>query len=130
MRDFSFFIYIYQMSLVLTIQIICYKPSNITSTKKTPIRRFKYAPFTVPSELLSAYVFLVKKHLSKLAPKKKRLLAFLLERVMGIEPTWLAWEARALPLSYTRILYSFKFFSFQWSFVFCKSFVKTNSLVH
>ena len=24
------------------------------------------------------------------------------ERVMGIEPTWLAWKARALPLSYTR----------------------------
>jgi hypothetical protein len=25
-----------------------------------------------------------------------------MERVMGIEPTSLAWEARALPLSYTR----------------------------
>ena len=27
----------------------------------------------------------------------------LLERVMGIEPTLSAWEADALPLSYTRI---------------------------
>ena len=27
-----------------------------------------------------------------------------LERVMGIEPTRLAWKARALPLSYTRLL--------------------------
>ena len=26
-----------------------------------------------------------------------------MERVMGIEPTLLAWEARALPLSYTRV---------------------------
>ena len=26
-----------------------------------------------------------------------------MERVMGIEPTRLAWEARALPLSYTRV---------------------------
>ncbi len=25
-----------------------------------------------------------------------------LERVMGIEPTWSAWKAEALPLSYTR----------------------------
>ena len=25
-----------------------------------------------------------------------------MERVMGIEPTWPAWEAGALPLSYTR----------------------------
>ena len=25
-----------------------------------------------------------------------------LERVMGIEPTWPAWKAGALPLSYTR----------------------------
>ncbi len=25
------------------------------------------------------------------------------ERVMGIEPTWPAWKAGALPLSYTRI---------------------------
>jgi hypothetical protein len=30
------------------------------------------------------------------------------ERVMGIEPTYLAWKARALPLSYTRLL-SFTF---------------------
>ena len=29
---------------------------------------------------------------------------YMLERVMGIEPTWLAWKARALPLSYTRLL--------------------------
>ena len=28
---------------------------------------------------------------------------FWLERVMGIEPTWPAWKAGALPLSYTRI---------------------------
>ena len=27
---------------------------------------------------------------------------FGLERVMGIEPTWPAWKAGALPLSYTR----------------------------
>jgi hypothetical protein len=26
-----------------------------------------------------------------------------MERVMGIEPTRLAWKARALPLSYTRV---------------------------
>ena len=26
-----------------------------------------------------------------------------MERVMGIEPTWPAWKAGALPLSYTRI---------------------------
>ena len=25
------------------------------------------------------------------------------ERVMGIEPTWPAWKAGALPLSYTRL---------------------------
>jgi hypothetical protein len=25
-----------------------------------------------------------------------------MERVVGIEPTWLAWKARTLPLSYTR----------------------------
>lgn len=25
-----------------------------------------------------------------------------MERVEGIEPSWLAWEARTLPLSYTR----------------------------
>ena len=28
----------------------------------------------------------------------------MLERVMGIEPTQLAWKARTLPLSYTRML--------------------------
>ena len=28
---------------------------------------------------------------------------FLLERVMGIEPTYLAWKASVLPLNYTRI---------------------------
>ena len=28
----------------------------------------------------------------------------MLERVMGIEPTQLAWKARTLPLSYTRIV--------------------------
>jgi hypothetical protein len=27
-----------------------------------------------------------------------------MERVMGIEPTFLAWEANVLPLNYTRIL--------------------------
>ena len=27
-----------------------------------------------------------------------------MERVVGIEPTFLAWKARALPLSYTRII--------------------------
>ncbi len=33
----------------------------------------------------------------------------MLERVMGIEPTQLAWKARTLPLSYTRIwLYKIK----------------------
>jgi len=26
-----------------------------------------------------------------------------LERVMGIEPTYHAWEARVLPLNYTRV---------------------------
>ena len=26
-----------------------------------------------------------------------------MERVMGVEPTWLAWKARTLPLSYTRL---------------------------
>ena len=26
------------------------------------------------------------------------------ERVMGIEPTWSAWEAEVLPLNYTRTL--------------------------
>jgi hypothetical protein len=26
------------------------------------------------------------------------------ERIEGIEPSWLAWEARTLPLSYTRML--------------------------
>jgi hypothetical protein len=26
-----------------------------------------------------------------------------MERVMGIEPTWPAWKAGALPLSYTRV---------------------------
>lgn len=29
-----------------------------------------------------------------------------LERVEGIEPSYLAWKATALPLSYTRIRYS------------------------
>ncbi len=29
------------------------------------------------------------------------------ERVEGIEPSWLAWEARTLPLSYTRIVLHF-----------------------
>ena len=33
----------------------------------------------------------------------KTMLLYDLERVMGIEPTQLAWKARALPLSYTRI---------------------------
>ena len=32
----------------------------------------------------------------------KTMLLYDLERVMGIEPTQLAWKARALPLSYTR----------------------------
>ena len=31
---------------------------------------------------------------------------WLMERVMGIEPTWSAWKAGALPLSYTRIMQS------------------------
>ena len=30
------------------------------------------------------------------------LLIFNVERVMGIEPTYQAWEARVLPLNYTR----------------------------
>ena len=29
---------------------------------------------------------------------------FRLERVMGIEPTLFAWEAKVLPLNYTRII--------------------------
>ena len=33
----------------------------------------------------------------------RRLLHHHLERVMGIEPTPVAWEATTLPLSYTRI---------------------------
>ena len=33
----------------------------------------------------------------------RRLLKFV-ERVKGIEPSQLAWKARALPLSYTRLL--------------------------
>ena len=32
-------------------------------------------------------------------------LMFLLERVMGIEPTTSAWKAEVLPLNYTRILF-------------------------
>ncbi len=31
-----------------------------------------------------------------------------MERIEGIEPSWLAWEARTLPLSYTRV---FTYFS-------------------
>ena len=30
-----------------------------------------------------------------------------MERVKGIEPSWPAWKAGALPLSYTRIMYVF-----------------------
>jgi hypothetical protein len=30
---------------------------------------------------------------------------FKLERAMGIEPTLLAWEAKVLPLNYTRLNY-------------------------
>ncbi len=30
-----------------------------------------------------------------------------MERAMGIEPTWLAWKARALPLSYARVRLAF-----------------------
>ena len=30
-----------------------------------------------------------------------------MERVEGIEPSWLAWKARTLPLSYTRITLGF-----------------------
>ena len=30
----------------------------------------------------------------------------LLERVMGIEPTFLAWEANVLPLNYTRLAFT------------------------
>ena len=34
----------------------------------------------------------------------------LLERVMGIEPTFLAWEANVLPLNYTRPVSGFRGF--------------------
>jgi hypothetical protein len=40
------------------------------------------------------------------APKQKsafRRISFVMERVMGIEPTPAAWEAAVLPLNYTRI---------------------------
>ena len=40
----------------------------------------------------------------KAPPIVRRGLCFRLERAMGIEPTWLAWKARALPLSYARLL--------------------------
>ena len=30
-----------------------------------------------------------------------------MERIEGIEPSWLAWEARTLPLSYTRAVSAF-----------------------
>ena len=30
---------------------------------------------------------------------------FIIQRVMGIEPTYPAWEAGVLPLNYTRIFY-------------------------
>ena len=39
-----------------------------------------------------------------MSPTSCQLLHPALERVMGIEPTLLAWKARALPLSYTRKL--------------------------
>ncbi len=35
--------------------------------------------------------------------KEFRKKLFFLERVMGIEPTYLAWKASVLPLNYTRI---------------------------
>ncbi len=38
-----------------------------------------------------------------LHPQKNHLSHFILERVMGIEPTCPAWKAGALPLSYTRL---------------------------
>jgi hypothetical protein len=43
-----------------------------------------------------------------LYPTELQALIKLLERVMGIEPTRLAWKARALPLSYTRITSVFR----------------------
>ena len=36
--------------------------------------------------------------------KARKGLFFRLERVMGIEPTLFAWEAKVLPLNYTRII--------------------------
>ena len=39
------------------------------------------------------------------ANKKAPSGACLLERVKGIEPSYSAWEAAALPLSYTRVFY-------------------------
>jgi hypothetical protein len=39
--------------------------------------------------------------------KKSRTCGFLLERVMGIEPTYSAWEADVLPLNYTRGMKAF-----------------------
>jgi hypothetical protein len=60
---------------------------------------------TVPRTVLTEPVFSIPQHPIK--TKKALYRAFLvLERVMGIEPTLFAWEARVLPLNDTRQCFS------------------------
>ena len=44
---------------------------------------------------------------------------FILERMKGIEPSYQAWEARILPLNYTRMKYLLSYFTSIP--VFCKA---------
>ena len=42
-----------------------------------------------------------------------------MERVAGIEPAYLAWKARALPLSYTRLRhYIIRVYIILWGFIY------------
>ena len=61
-------------------------------------------------------------------------ISFLMKRVMGIEPTYLAWKASVLPLNYTRISYLFAFVflcssankqNYTWMNSFCQQFFST-----
>ena len=40
-----------------------------------------------------------------------------LERVMGIEPTYSAWKAAALPLSYTRTIHNLIFLMIKFKYI-------------
>ena len=68
---------------------------NVPEGIRTPDTRLR-RPLLYPTELLARILYVTSKHAN--------CIYLYVKRVMGIEPTYLAWKANVLPLNYTRML--------------------------